>query len=807
MVGAHRSGRRNGWVMCKIATSGMLAVLALSVVVVGGDTKPAPIGYWRHKTKKIIAVAPGDAEEVSAAPQETAPIEVLLFEVEEGLNVHRKPAREYEKQRPGVRISISGSPRIADKLRIRILEGSFPEITCVGINYWSLIRSGYMLPLDEFLDGPNWEGTGTWRDSFLPGSLDRHTYQGKTYAVPAFYNVQMMWYNKKMFAEHGWAPPKTWGELFALCEKIKAAGIWPMAFQGMYHSYAQTFIDNIYYQLVGLDRYYDQQLLVPGSYNNPKFVQALAWTQRLATNYFQAGSMGMNHKEAQLEFFLGHTAMVKCQASLVYEMHGKIPEDFSLGAFNLPTVENPRGDPTAVTPGIGYFFVFKKSRQPRQAVDFVRFLTSKKTASYLTKVFDIPTAVKGTTMHLSESLGDVVKVIDAARATYGLAPGEGYPEMQQYLGDVRFKLLTGRITPQDAAASLEKAAEAVRSAADNPNHITVRHLWKPLTLLSVLGMGIIYWLVTTVTRIRATRRSRSMTVTAGRIRMRRASLLVFIGPAILLYTVFVIVPCLRSFDWSLNRWDGMTAMSYVGLTHFKRMLFESDGFWVALKNNLFIMFVIPLFVLPLSLFFAACISRGVRGASLFRTVFFFPNILGGVAATLLWMHMYNPQGGPINKALVALGFEGFDGFAWLSQDHLYWALIPMAIWGACGFNMLLFLAAMESIPESLYEAAKIDGASPWQQFRRITLPLIHEVLIIAIVFMVIGGMKAFEVIWLLTNQRPTSETHVIGTLIVDSMFTEFKVGQAAAIAVLLFMLVFFGTASTLRLLRRERVEF
>ncbi|MDP7636624.1 MAG: extracellular solute-binding protein, partial [Phycisphaerae bacterium] len=438
MVGAHRSGRRNGWVMCKIATSGMLAVLALSVVVVGCDTKPAPIGYWRHKTKKIIAVAPGDAEEVSAAPQETAPIEVLLFEVEEGLNVHRKPAREYEKQRPGVRISISGSPRIADKLRIRILEGSFPEITCVGINYWSLIRSGYMLPLDEFLDGPNWEGTGTWRDSFLPGSLDRHTYQGKTYAVPAFYNVQMMWYNKKMFAEHGWAPPKTWGELFALCEKIKAAGIWPMAFQGMYHSYAQTFIDNIYYQLVGLDRYYDQQLLVPGSYNNPKFVQALAWTQRLATNYFQAGSMGMNHKEAQLEFFLGHTAMVKCQASLVYEMHGKIPEDFSLGAFNLPTVENPRGDPTAVTPGIGYFFVFKKSRQPRQAVDFVRFLTSKKTASYLTKVFDIPTAVKGTTMHLSESLGDVVKVIDAARATYGLAPGEGYPEMQQYLGDVRF---------------------------------------------------------------------------------------------------------------------------------------------------------------------------------------------------------------------------------------------------------------------------------------------------------------------------------------------------------------------------------
>ena len=308
---------------------------------------------------------------------------------------------------------------------------------------------------------------------------------------------------------------------------------------------------------------------------------------------------------------------------------------------------------------------------------------------------------------------------------------------------------------------------------------------------------------------------------AGNLRIRPAALVVFVGPAVLIYTVFVIVPCARSFHWSLHRWDGLTDMSAVGLTHFRRMLFESDAFWAALKNNLFIMFVIPLFVLPLSLFLAGCISRRIKGAALFRVVFFFPNILGGVAATLLWMHLYNPQGGPINAALSGLGramsnvgltgagaaLEGFAGFAWLSQDHLYWALIPMAVWGACGFNMILFLAAMESIPEELYESAQIDGASPWRQFRTITVPLIHEVLTIAIVFMVIGGMKTFEVIWLLTNQRPTTDTHVIGTLMVSSMFTEFKVGQATAIAVLLFVIVFVGTAVTLRLSRRERVEF
>ena len=138
---------------------------------------------------------------------------------------------------------------------------------------------------------------------------------------------------------------------------------------------------------------------------------------------------------------------------------------------------------------------------------------------------------------------------------------------------------------------------------------------------------------------------------------------------------------------------------------------------------------------------------------------------------------------------------------------VYTALVPMSIWGACGFNMLLFLAAMESIPQSLYEAADLDGASAFRQFWTITLPLIWDVLSIAIVFMVIGGMKAFEVIWLFTNQRPVTEVHVVGTLMVQDMFTEYKVGEATAIAVLLFLMVFFGTAATLRLMRRESVEY
>jgi len=309
-------------------------------------------------------------------------------------------------------------------------------------------------------------------------------------------------------------------------------------------------------------------------------------------------------------------------------------------------------------------------------------------------------------------------------------------------------------------------------------------------------------------------------VTEPTARMRSSTALLFVGPALAMYLFFTIKPCFQSFGWALTQWDGITDRKYVGLLHFKRLLFENDVFWTALRNNLFVMFIPALFVIPLSLLFAYLISRGVWGSKMFRICFFFPNILGGIAVTLLWMNAYDPQGGLANGALVVIGnafacvglqpianwFLQFRHFAWLSQDHLYWALVPMTIWGACGFNMILYLAAMEGVDVSLYEAAAIDGASAAQQFFLITVPMIWEVLIISAVFMVIGGMKVFDQIWLMTSQEPTTTTHVIGTLMVSTMFGEFKVGEATAIAVILFVLVFFGTIAVMRLMKRETVE-
>jgi raffinose/stachyose/melibiose transport system permease protein len=177
------------------------------------------------------------------------------------------------------------------------------------------------------------------------------------------------------------------------------------------------------------------------------------------------------------------------------------------------------------------------------------------------------------------------------------------------------------------------------------------------------------------------------------------------------------------------------------------------------------------------------------------------------------MNAYDPHTGIVNAGLVRLGhvldvdwLRSFASFPWLSPDHLYGALIPIYIWMACGFNLILYLAAMEGIDPQLYEAAEMDGAPPWRQFFAITVPMIWEVLVISAVFIVIGGMNAFELVWLLTSQDPITSVHTLSTLMVSTMFQDFQVGRATALAVMMFVFVLVGSAAVVRGLKRDPVE-
>ncbi len=726
------------------------------------------------------------------------------------------------RKRDPVIVDMYLDPRIEDKVRVRILEGSFFEITNAFINYWPLIHNGKVLELNKFLDQPNWEGDAKWRDTFLPGSLDVYVDNGKIYSVSLGYYASVIWYNKKMFRDHGWKTPVTWDELFALCEQVKKAGIAPLAFQGRYPYYAAPLYEAAFYSLAGPKAFYGQKKLVAGSYSRPESVEALRLLQKLAVEGFQAGALGMSHTESQLQFFLGNTAMIPCGAWLKSEMLGKIPDGFELGCFNLPVSKNRIADPTAVSVHTEATVVMSQSPHPEIAVDFLRLMTSRRMAGKFARMQDIPTCIRGANEgNLSKDLEELNQIVNRAKTSYGMVPGENYPEFEQIYRDGMYRAISASQTPAKIAQGLESQAVAAKARGDNPDQVTVNHRWKPAMLLTLLGGGMLLALTQMVRMRRHARRKLAPVEELQPMRFR--NVLLFVGPAVVIYSMFIIVPCVRSFAWSVHQWNGLTnleGMPFKGLMNFRRLLLESDTFWISLQNNLFLMVVVPLFVVPLALFLSACISRGVLGSTFFRVVFFFPNLLGGVAATLLWLHVYNPQGGLINAALMGLGsglhtigihsiagyFQSFQAYTWLEPKNLYWSLIPISIWSACGFNMVLYLAAMETIPETYYEAARIDGASAFRQFWTITVPLIWEVLLISLVFLVIGGMKAFETIWLLTNQQPQTQNHVISTLMIQTMFNEFKVGEATAMAVMLFLMIFVGTAAMLRGLRRESVE-
>ncbi len=755
-------------------------------------------------------------------------LDIPVFSGGYGTAFYEETARQFEALRPGVKVNLYGDPRIADQVRVRVIDGHPPDATLTSELLWPvLIRAGRVLDLSAALAGRNWEGDARWGDTFLPGALDGWRVDGRVYGLPFTYACWTIFYDKALFRAHGWTVPRTWDEFFALGEKIRAAGLVPLSLPGTRWLYPDAFLRAASHNLLGDDAW--RALSDPTAANarlDPRYVRAAELLQRITQRELAPGWEGETFTGAEQAFLAGKGAMTVSGSWFVNEMRGKIPAGFELGAMNFPVFPDGAADPTTIQTGSDCFFVFATGNVERErlTVDFLRFLTSRARAEAFVRSADSPVAVRGVpAAAFSPAMQDTVALIAQARAAFNMPQTMLQPPaLRQALIDGSQLLTTGRLTPRGFAELLEAAAATDRARAADPDRVDVRHgLAAGLLALAVAVLA--GWLGWAQLRDRInfwTRRPRRVAEVGEGARppfssngdathlgpLRGGFALGFVGPALLLYGAFVMLPGVAALAWAFTRWDGIGARTWAGLFNFKWLLLESDTFWFALRNNLYLMTVPALVVVPTALLFAALIHRGVWGANAFRVVLLFPNLLGGIAAALLWMNAYNPHGGLVNAALVKLGFAGFDGFAWLSQEHLYAALIPIYLWMACGFNLVLYLAAMQGIPAELYEAAELEGASPARQFFTITLPLIREVLVVSAVFLVIGGLNAFELVWLLTSQAPASGTHTLGTLMVSTMFQDFAIGRATAVAVVMFGLVLLGSVAVMRALRRETVE-
>ncbi|MFC0626986.1 carbohydrate ABC transporter permease [Kribbella deserti] len=289
----------------------------------------------------------------------------------------------------------------------------------------------------------------------------------------------------------------------------------------------------------------------------------------------------------------------------------------------------------------------------------------------------------------------------------------------------------------------------------------------------------------------------------------------FLGSLLLvplaLYAVFVISPYLQAFSISLTDWQGMSAAyRYIGFDNFGA-LFEDPVFWIALRHNAFLVLTIPVIVVTLALGFSALLNYrgGVRGSGFYKVVYFFPGVLSIAVVSVLWQFVYEPRNGLLNGLLGSVGLEGLEQ-VWLGDKEVaLGAITAVVVWGGVGFYVVLFTAAMSSIPREIYEAALLDGAGPWQAFWRLTLPLIWGTVQVALAYLMIGAMDMFALVKILSvgPGGPDNSTQVISLYMYESAFTYGQFGYASAIGVTLFFLTLVLTLLVFRLSRRERVEY
>ena len=305
----------------------------------------------------------------------------------------------------------------------------------------------------------------------------------------------------------------------------------------------------------------------------------------------------------------------------------------------------------------------------------------------------------------------------------------------------------------------------------------------------------------------------SSRVVSGRKRG-KSIVFAFLTPPILVYAAFFLYPAASAFRISLYRWKGFYAKNakFVGLDNFKEVL--SDR-WVklALSNNLLIMVIGGILLFAAALFLAAVLTNSrFKGRTFFKTLVFLPHVINPIGVGLLWIFILQPRFGLLNTLLRSAGL-GSLAQAWLGSRELSIpSIILVMIWYVIGFYMVLLIAGMEGIPGDLYDAANVDGASDWQIFWKLTLPLLRDVLAIAVVYWMIGALKIFGVVWVLTQGGPANSTHTISTYMIGQVLSTWgtvglRIGYGTAIAVVLFVLVFFVSLLFFRLSRTEAIEF
>lgn len=295
------------------------------------------------------------------------------------------------------------------------------------------------------------------------------------------------------------------------------------------------------------------------------------------------------------------------------------------------------------------------------------------------------------------------------------------------------------------------------------------------------------------------------------MRVRKGLIILFLLPASLLYFFFFLLPAIQAFQYSFYEWSGFgEEKTFVGFANYAE-IFQDKLFWLSFRNTMFILLVGGVVVFTVAFLMTIALNSGIKGKKLFRSLIFLPNIIATIALTTLWAYIYNPTFGLIKNIAEALGLEKLSNFIWTAPDKVFWSVLVAIIWIQVGYYLVLLMAGVDKIPKEFYEAAEIEGANQIQKFFQVTVPLIWDVLSIAVVLYSIGALKIFEFPYAFYGQSVPSQLYTIGIYLYIMGFGKrypiYRLGYATAIGVMLLLSVVIIFVILRTLLKRDVLEY
>ncbi|OIJ13875.1 ABC transporter permease [Anaerobacillus arseniciselenatis] len=264
----------------------------------------------------------------------------------------------------------------------------------------------------------------------------------------------------------------------------------------------------------------------------------------------------------------------------------------------------------------------------------------------------------------------------------------------------------------------------------------------------------------------------------------------YVFPALFLIMLLIYIPIALTGYYGLMKWDGIGEMTFIGLENYRRLI--TDGmFWTSVYHS-FLLAVFSALSLVGYLVISLILAGKIKGANLLRKIYLIPMLLSSVAIAQLWLKIYHPTNGVLNSFLMSIGVDNPP--AWLSDPKivLFAIFIPI-IWQYAGFYILIYYAALKNIPDSIIEAAKIDGATPFQIGYKIKLPLISNIIKITVVLAIVGSLKYFDLIYVMTGGGPNGASEVMASYMYKQAFGSYNFGYGSAIGFFLLLIILIVT--------------